>query len=104
MRRDLYKNSGGFTLAERLIVVAIIGVLAAISIPIFSSQMEKSREAVDLANVRATYAEVMSDAVVENRDADSTYDSGTNRYTKTVQLKQKQKRLGNAKCEYCRHY
>jgi prepilin-type N-terminal cleavage/methylation domain-containing protein len=46
------KNKKGFTLAELLIVVAIIGVLVAISIPIFSSQLEKSREATDLANVR----------------------------------------------------
>ena len=36
------KNKKCFTLAELLIVVAIIGVLVAISIPIFSSQLEKS--------------------------------------------------------------
>ena len=38
------ENKKGFTLAELLIVVAIIGVLVAISIPIFTSQLEKSRE------------------------------------------------------------
>ena len=38
-------------------------VLVAISIPIFTSQLEKSREAVDAANLRAAYAEVMSDVV-----------------------------------------
>ena len=47
------------SLAELLIVVAIIAVLVAISIPIFSSQLEKAREAVDAANIRAAYAEVM---------------------------------------------
>ena len=57
------KNREGFTLAELLIVVAIIAVLVAISIPIFSSQMEKAREAVDAANLRAAYAEVMSDVL-----------------------------------------
>ena len=50
-------------LAELLIVVAIIAVLVAISIPIFSTQMEKAREAVDAANLRAAYAEVMSDVL-----------------------------------------
>ncbi|MDD6449243.1 MAG: prepilin-type N-terminal cleavage/methylation domain-containing protein [Lachnospiraceae bacterium] len=50
------KNKKGFTLAELLIVVAIIAVLVAISIPIFSSQLEKSRRAVDLANVRSAKA------------------------------------------------
>ncbi len=49
------KNTG-FTLAELLIVVAIIGVLVAISIPIFTSQLEKSRLAVDMANVKSAKA------------------------------------------------
>lgn len=43
------RNSRGFTLAELLITVAIIGVLVAISIPVFASQTEKSREATDLS-------------------------------------------------------
>ena len=46
------KRKAGFTLAELLIVVAIIAVLVAISIPIFTSQLEKSRRAVDLSNAR----------------------------------------------------
>lgn len=50
-------NKKGFTLAELLVVVAIIGVLVAISIPIFTSQLEKAREATDLANLRSAYAE-----------------------------------------------
>lgn len=52
-------NKKGFTLAELLIVVAIIAVLVAISIPIFTSQLEKSREATDLANLRAAKAEAV---------------------------------------------
>lgn len=47
----------GFTLAELLIVVAIIGVLVAVSIPLFVKQLEKSRDAVTLANIRSAYAE-----------------------------------------------
>ena len=50
------QNKKGFTLAELLIVVAIIGVLVAISIPIFSSNMKKARLAVNQANARAAYA------------------------------------------------
>ena len=56
-------NKKGFTLAELLIVVAIIAVLVAISIPVFSAQLEKSREAVDAANIRAEYAEILSEKV-----------------------------------------
>ena len=54
------KNNKGFTLAELLIVVAIIAVLVAIAIPVFTSQLEKSREATDAANVRSAYAEVVT--------------------------------------------
>ena len=61
-------NKKGFTLAELLIVVAIIGVLVAISIPIFTSQLEKSRDAVTLSNVRAAYAEAQSAYLTESGD------------------------------------
>lgn len=47
------KEKRGFTLAELLVVVAIIGVLVAISIPIFTTQLEKARRSVDLYNARA---------------------------------------------------
>ena len=54
-------NNKGFTLAELLIVVAIIAVLTAIAIPVFTTQLERSREATDMSNVRAAYAEVVAD-------------------------------------------
>ena len=79
------RTKRGFTLAELLIVVAIIGVLVAIAIPIFSSQLEKSREATDLANVRAAYSEVMNAAIVEDTSSPLYY-HGT--YQAVVQLKQ----------------
>ena len=61
----------GFTLAELLIVVAIIAVLVAIAIPIFSSQLEKGREATDAANIRSLYAEVMSEAITTGNDVNT---------------------------------
>ena len=55
------KKKNGFTLAELLIVVAIIGVLVAISIPIFTTQLERSRDAASIANVRSAYAQAMAE-------------------------------------------
>lgn len=69
----------GFTLMEMLIVIAIIAVLIAIAIPVFASQLEKSREAADLANVRSAYAQVSAEVLL-----------GDPEVTVTVDLKQKQ--------------
>ena len=43
----------GCTLAELLIVAAIVAVLAAVAIPFFSIKLEKSREAADLYLMRS---------------------------------------------------
>ncbi|MBQ3120182.1 MAG: prepilin-type N-terminal cleavage/methylation domain-containing protein [Peptococcaceae bacterium] len=61
--RNRSKDKKGFTLAELLIVVAIIAVLVAIAIPVFTGQLEKAREAADIANIRAAYAEACLDAI-----------------------------------------
>ena len=49
-------NRKGFTLAELLVVVAILGILVAISVPLFSSRMEAAKTSTDQANVRAAKA------------------------------------------------
>ena len=57
------RKKKGFTLAEFLIVVAVIRVLVAISVPIFSSQLHKAKVATDWANLRAYYAEIQADYI-----------------------------------------
>ena len=46
-------NKKGFTLAELLIVIAIIAILVAIAVPMFASQLNKARVVRDQANIRA---------------------------------------------------
>lgn len=58
-------NNKGFTLAELLIVVAIIAVLVAIAIPVFTSQLEKSRDATSMSNIRSAYAEAQASYLAE---------------------------------------
>ncbi|MGI6057503.1 MAG: pilin [Bilifractor sp.] len=57
------KNKKGFTLAELLIVVAIIAVLVAISIPIFTAQLKKARLAANKANARAALSAAMAEFI-----------------------------------------
>ena len=59
-------NKKGFTLMEMLIVVAIISVLVAIAIPVFNGALTKSKEAADVANLRAAYAEWQVKMLTEN--------------------------------------
>lgn len=46
----------GFTVAELLIVVAIVAVLVAIALPTFTAQLASAKEAVDDANCRSAQA------------------------------------------------
>ena len=59
----------------------LMAVLVAISIPIFTTQLEKSREATDISNVRSSYAVVVSEALTQQ---------SPEQITATVTLKQQQ--------------
>ena len=61
-------NKKGFTLAELLIVVAIIAVLVAVAIPVFTTQLEKSRDGVSVSNLRSAYAEAMTTILTYTSD------------------------------------
>jgi type IV pilus assembly protein PilA len=66
----------GFTLAELLVVVAIIAVLVAISIPIFTSQLDKARKATNEANLRAAKGAAVSEylSTADTNDKAVIYD------------------------------
>lgn len=65
-------NKKGFTLAELLIVVAIIAVMAAIAIPIFTAQLSKAQAATDEANIRSGYAAVSAEVLSDPDAAKAT--------------------------------
>lgn len=46
------KNQKGFTLVELIVVIAILGIMALIAIPLFSGFNEQAKIAADQANVR----------------------------------------------------
>ena len=68
--REKFQSKKGFTLVEMLIVVAIIAILIAISIPLINSALERARDSTDAANERAAKAEalVIFMGVVDDKD------------------------------------
>ena len=67
------KGTKGFTLAELLIVVAIIAVLVAVAIPVFTAQLKKAQQAADLANARSIYAELTADFISNGKSTVKVY-------------------------------
>jgi len=84
--RKKSENKKGFTLAELLIVVAIIAVLLAILVPVFSSSRNKAILEKDAANVRSAYSEAVTEAMT-----DKSYTGG--------ELTVKPKKPDNLQCD-----
>lgn len=66
------RNSKGFTLVEIMIVVAIIGLLAAIAVPNFVQARNSARRSSCINNLRLLDAAKEQYALENNKDATTT--------------------------------
>ena len=73
MLKNKANNKKGFTLAELLIVVAIIGILVAISMPILTSRLNDARTNTNEANERAAKAVAVAEFLGETKTSDVDY-------------------------------
>lgn len=71
--RTRNRASGGFTLVEMLVVVAIIAVLVVVSIPLVSASLEDAREAADAANERAAKAAAVATYLLAGKSGNTMY-------------------------------
>ena len=72
----LRKNTAGFTLVEIMIVVAIIGLLAAIAVPNFVQARTNARRGACVNNLRLIDAAKEQYALENNKDSTTTPATG----------------------------
>lgn len=63
---NVLKNRHGFTLVELMVVVVIIGILAAVAIPLYNNQTETARLNVHMSNIKIIESAVQQYKAVEN--------------------------------------
>ena len=69
---SIKKNTAGFTLVEIMIVVAIIGLLAAIAVPNFAQARTNARRGTCINNLRLIDAAKEQYALENNKDSTVT--------------------------------
>ena len=63
-------NKKGFTIVELVIVIAVIGILAAVLIPTFSNVIKSAKDSADHQNAKNAYTQYLTEVVDGRPNAD----------------------------------
>lgn len=80
MIKRVREEKGGFTLAELLVVVAIILVLVAIAVPVFTANLQQAQQATqeaNISNVKSVATAAYFEAESATKGSGSTAITGT---------------------------
>ena len=94
----------GFTIVELVIVIAVIGILAAVLIPTFSGVVTKAKESAAKQNASAAWTAYLADEALAGHDLPSTdgcikVTTGETGSTTTYHFEIKAGTFTGAKCE-----
>lgn len=80
----MYKNKKGFTLVELMVVVAIMGILVAVAVPVYNNSTKKAKETTCAYNVRSLAGTLSRYSTLELINLSDLKDTDTQALTKTL--------------------
>ncbi|WP_162613325.1 prepilin-type N-terminal cleavage/methylation domain-containing protein [Gemmiger sp. An50] len=78
--KKILKNKKGFTLVELMVVVAILGILVAVAVPVYNNVTDEAKRNTCDSNVRTIESAIMTYEISHDPIAASTTNTGLKGY------------------------